>query len=342
MKQAIMAALAAALLWAVLPLLTAAGTAVQVPPAQRVQAAETEAGTGTEEQQDTQAPAREDPAAEAPDGGFDAAFSLPVLTDRGVVSMDLRSYLTGVLLAEMPASFAPEAQKAQAVACRTYALRSYTHRRHDGAAVCTDSACCQGWTDPERAGAEARAAAEQAVRETDGLAIYYGGALIDATFFSYSGGQTEAAAAVWGSDLPYLQPVVSPGEEDAAHFRDRTAFSLDEFRAILAGADGAVEFPAERGAWVGSISYTPGGGVDTAVLGGRAFTGKQLRKLFSLRSTAFSLELTDDEAIFLTRGSGHRVGMSQYGANAMAKTGKRFDEILRWYYQGVEIRQADG
>ena len=288
--------------------------------------------------------AAKDPAAptgaSVPAAGFDAAFRIPVLCGGRTVSMDLHSYLSGVLLAEMPLSFADEALKAQAVACRTYALRSYTHRRHGSAALCTESGCCQGWRDPALAAPEERARAEAAVSATDGLAIYYAGELIDATFFACSGGQTESAAAVWGSELPYLQAVESPGEETAAHFTDELRVPLAEFRAALEELDGAVSFPEALGGWVGEIRYTPGGGVDEIELGGRLFSGKALRKRFGLRSTAFTLELTAEEAVFTTRGWGHRVGMSQYGAEAMARAGSSFEEILKWYYRGVELRRA--
>ena len=275
------------------------------------------------------------------EAGFDAGFRLPVLRDGQIRSMDLHSYLTGVVLAEMPLSFADEALKAQATASRTYVLRSYDNRRHDKAAVCVNSGCCQAWRDPAEASPADRARAEAIVSATDGLALYYDGALIDATFFSCSGGRTEAAAAVWGSELPYLQSVDSPGEEGAAHFTDETRVPLAEFRAALEAEDGAVSFPAALGGWVGAIRYTVGGGVDEIELGGRPFRGTWLRKRFGLRSTAFSLELTETEAIFVTKGNGHRVGMSQYGAEAMARAGSGFAEILAWYYQGAELKPAE-
>ena len=276
----------------------------------------------------------------APEASYDEDCRLEVLTAEGVRTMDLRFYLTGVLLAEMPVTFPQEALKAQAVACRTYALRGLDRSRHPEAAVCTDAHCCQGWADPAQVSPERRAAAEAAVEATDGLALYYDGALIDATFFACSGGRTEDAAAVWGGDLPYLRSVASPGEEEAAHFTDETRIPLEEFQAALEDMDGAVRFPERLGAWVGSVRYTAGGGVAVMELGGRPFRGTQLRKRFGLRSTAFTLELTASEAVFTTRGNGHRVGMSQYGAAAMAQSGADFAAILTWYYQGVEIEKA--
>ena len=339
MKQSIAAALLVMLFWALLPLLSlpSAGAPTEtLPPAS--------AATAPSESPEAPSPAASSaPAptqAPAEAQGFDESFQLPVLRKGRLVSLDLHSYLTGVLLGEMPMSFETEALKAQAVACRTYALRLYRHRRHGDAAICTNSNCCQAWRDPETADPADRARAEEAVLATDGLAAYYDGALIDATFFSCSGGRTEAAAAVWGSDFPYLQPVDSPGEEEASYYVNRRSLSLSEFKATLQQEDPAVDFSGPRTGWIGVVTHTEGGGVESMVLGGRSFRGTRLRSLFSLRSTDFSLELTDTEAVFTTHGYGHRVGMSQYGANAMAKDGNDFETILKWYYQGIEIRPA--
>lgn len=335
MKYSILAALIAAVFWGFLAVLAQGGGAEGMQNTTCKPQNEEPAGT------DVACPHSTVPTQEADlPPSFDEAFRLPVLLDGEAASLSLHDYLVGVVLAEMPVSFPEEALKAQAVASRTYALQRYAHRRHGAAAVCTDSGCCQGWMDPETADPTDRAAAEAAVRATDGLAIFYDGSLIEATFFSCSGGRTEDAAAVWGGELPYLRSVESPGEEDAAHYTDETRIPLQEFRAALTELNGDVVFPEALGGWVGDVSYTPGGGVDEIVLGGQPFTGRQLRKRFGLRSTAFTLELTAEEAVFLTRGFGHRVGMSQYGARAMAAAGSDFVEILTWYYQGVTVGPA--
>ena len=340
MKDSILAALIIVLFWAALPLLCAGSvggkTDAVTPTAFQAAQAQPEDRAGGVQLAGRPAQTFAEPAPEAVPG-FDAEFSLPVLQGSEIVQMDLHTYLTGVLLAEMPSSFADEARKAQTVASRTYCLRSALHPRHEGAAVCVNSGCCQGWRDPAAAAPEDRARAEAAVAATDGLVIRYQGVLIDATFFACSGGRTESAAAVWGSDLPYLQAVESPGEEGAAHDTDETRISLEGFRAALEAQDAAVSFPEALGGWVGEITYTPGGGVDTMELGGRPFSGTWLRKRFGLRSTVFTLELNAEEAVFTTKGYGHRVGMSQYGAQAMALAGSDFSEILKWYYQGVTV-----
>lgn len=338
MRYSVFSAVIVALFWAALPLLVVRGDAAPESEPGVVSAAGTDSGAVSGHSGET----TDSAALSIPDAQcFDASFRLPVLQDGQIESMALDRYLTGVLLAEMPASFADEARKAQAVASRTYALRSYRHRRHDGAAVCANAGCCQGWTDPDSVDLAVRAKAEEAVRATDGLVIRYEGTLIDATFFSCSGGQTEDAAAVWGSELPYLHAVESPGEEGAAHFTDETRIPLAELQAGLTELDAEVRFPDNPAEWIGPVSYTPGGGVDMIELGGRTFRGTQLRKRFRLRSTAFTLELKDGEAVFLTRGYGHRVGLSQYGADAMARAGNDFGTILKWYYQGVDIGPAE-
>lgn len=350
MRDSAAAALIAALFWTFLAVLSAGNPrlagAEAVSPSAAVTAADSGANSGAEAPTSAGSgcPSAASIVTEASlhtEQGFDEFFLLPVLADGQVVSMSLHDYLTGVILAEMPLSFPDEALKAQAVASRTYALRRYEARKHETAAVCTASGCCQGWQDPSAAAPSERERAESLVQATDGLVIRCGGKLIEATFFACSGGRTEDAAAVWGGDLPYLRAVDSPGEEEAAHFTDETRIPLEAFQAALRSLDPAVEFPEALGAWAGDVSRTPGGGVDKIVLGGRPFTGKQLRKTFGLRSTAFSLELSAGEAVFVTHGFGHRVGMSQYGAAAMARKGADFREILQWYYQGVTVEPAE-
>lgn len=165
---------------------------------------------------------------------------LPVLrADGSVEEMALDDYLTGVVLAEMPASFEDEALRAQAVVARTYAVRAHLRGgKHDGAAVCTDSGCCQGYLPPDDyiAGSGTQAGVDKirsAVTATSGEVLTFDGELIEATYFSCSGGSTEDAAAVWGTDVPYLRATESPGEEGATHFTDTVDFTAEEFQSLL-------------------------------------------------------------------------------------------------------------
>lgn len=274
--------------------------------------------------------------------------TLRVLRDGNVEETALDTYLTQVVLSEMPASFAPEALKAQAVAARTFACRQKAGGKHENADVCVQSACCQACRTIEdlRARYEdgfeaAWDKASAAVRETQNEVLTYEGALIDAVYFSCSGGSTEDAAAVWGADVPYLRAVESPGEQDAAKYESRVCVTAETFAETLCALDASVQLSGDPSGWVRSITRTAGGGVDTLTAGGRPFSGTQLRKAFGLNSTRFTLLYEDGAFSFDVLGYGHRVGMSQYGADAIARLGFDYRAILRFYYRGAEITASD-
>ncbi len=265
----------------------------------------------------------------------EAEPTIRVWRDGAVVELPLTDYLTGVLLCEMPGSFHEEAKKAQAVVARTYTLRrSGGTDKHPGA-VCTDSTCCQGYLDPDTyADREAVESARQAVKATEGLVLTYSGELIDATYFSCSGGQTEDAVAVWGSDVPYLQSVESPGEEMASHYTDTVSFTKAQLENAL-----GITLKGSATSWIGTVTYTEGGGVASIDIGGNRYKGTELRSLLALRSTSFAVTADANGLTFTTKGYGHRVGMSQYGAQAMALSGSGFESILAHYYQGTALTQ---
>lgn len=263
-----------------------------------------------------------------------------VQTQEGtILPMELESYILCVLRGEMPADFEPEALKAQAVAVRTYTLKN---QKHTVAQVCTDSACCQAYCTQEDYLAvghtrQENEKLEAAALETADEVLTYQGQLIDATYFSCSGGRTEDALAVWGTDVPYLQAVDSPGEENAAHYIDTVIFTAAEFQTKL-----NAELTGSPGNWIGSVTYTDGGGVDTVYIGGVPYKGTQVRQLLGLRSTAFVMTAMGDRVTVTTKGYGHRVGMSQYGADAMAVAGNTYKEILAHYYPGTELVHYSG
>ena len=260
------------------------------------------------------------------------------MKDEKVVQIDLEEYVLGVVLAEMPASFETEALKAQAVVARTYTLRRVNgNAKHLLAAVCTNADCCQAYRAAseylEAGGTEENLdKVRTAVLETTGQVLVYNGQLIEATYFSCSGGFTEDAAAVWGEDIPYLQATTSPGEESANHYIDTVYFSSDAFKSKL-----GVDLAGDPVSWFGDVSYTQGMGVDKIEIGDAVYTGTQLRKLLELRSTAFAVTVLDDTIVITTKGYGHRVGMSQYGADAMAINGCDYKEILYHYYSGTRL-----
>ena len=253
-----------------------------------------------------------------------------------MTEMEMDTYLTSVLLGELPADFEDETLKAQAVVARTYALkRSLSGKKHPQGAVCMQASCCQAYCTPDdyilKGGkAETVERFKRAVIETKGRVLLYRGELIDATYFSCSGGRTESAIAVWGTDVPYLQALDSPGEESASHYKDQIVMRSDAFSDCL-----GVVLTGDPSSWIGNITYTSGGGVDTIVIGGVLFHGTELRQKLDLYSTAFSIVPDGNNVHIYTRGFGHRVGMSQYGADAMATSGSEFPEILNYYYPGT-------
>lgn len=257
--------------------------------------------------------------------------------DGTVESLPLEDYLEGVILGELPGDFQLEAMKALAVAARTLTIKSSKNPvKHPQAAVCCDSGCCQAYCSEteylERGGSqEAVEKARTAVEETKGQVLLYEGELIEATYFSCSGGRTEDAVAVWGTDIPYLQAQDSPGEEEAEPYMDTVTFQIEDFAYLL-----GIEIP-DKGLQVDSVTYTRGGGVDTMVISGKEFDGGQMRQLLGLRSTAFALQIVGETVTITTKGFGHRVGLSQYGAEAMAEKGSTYLEILAYYYPNTEI-----
>lgn len=266
-----------------------------------------------------------------------------VQTDTEMREIPVEEYLIGVVLAEMPASFHLEALKAQAVAARTFTYRSMEHGKHEGFDLCTDSSCCQAWLDKEQlqsklgqVGISQIEKVARAVTQTAEEVLVYNGELIEAVYFSCSGGATEDAVAVWGSDVPYLRSVASEGEEHVSAYYSTVVIPIKEFVSLLQ-KEKEVVFQQDRKGWIGEITYTAGGGVDTVVIGSTSFSGNELREIFGLRSTNFQIRVLEDTVEFQVLGFGHRVGMSQYGADAMAQDGKSYREILLHYYTDVCI-----
>ena len=267
----------------------------------------------------------------------DPGGRVPVRDPDGTcISLELDSYVTGVLLAEMPAYFHVEALKAQAVTARTYCWKTYTNGfKHGDGSVCTDSACCQAYMTEEAflslgGTKEDLQKIRQCVRATTGMVLAYGGELIEATYFSSSGGSTESALAVWGTDYPYLQPVASPEEIGI----DTIFCTPEEFQQRLGKT-----LHDSPSSWFGAVTHTEGGGVATLEICSESYTGIQLRQLLGLRSTDFEIHADSTGVTITTKGYGHRVGMSQYGADAMAVAGNRYNEILAHYYPGTKIEK---
>lgn len=267
---------------------------------------------------------------------------VPVMKKDGqVVQMNLEDYISRVVLGEMPASFDSEALKAQAVAARTYTLCCVVGGdKHPEGAVCTDYRCCQEYREPEdyiRSGGSYASVQKvfEAVEETAGQVLYYEDDLVMATYFASAGGTTEDAREVWGNPVPYLTVVSSP-EGDDAYNGETVTYTAEEFQSIL-----GVTLKGKPESWFGRVSYTVGGGVDRMRIGGKLYDGVELRGMFGLRSTIFTVTTTENTITFETMGYGHRVGMSQYGADAMAELGSDYAQILNHYYPGTELGVYD-
>ena len=287
----------------------------------------------------------------APSGPLDTERTITVRQNDGTVeTLSLGDYLWRVVAAEMPASFEEEALKAQCVAARTYAMRRMANppQAHPDAAVCTDHTCCQAYITPEAAAANwgeradyYTAKIKNAVSGTDGVVALYDGALIDAVFFSSAAGRTVDAVEVWGNSVPYLTGVDSPEGEEVPNWRSTVTVTPQEFRQTFQAAHPEAVLEGDPSGWFGTPELDSAGGVRSLTVGGITVSGGEMRTLFSLRSTHFTISATEAEITFSVTGYGHGVGMSQYGANALAKEGKTYEEILQWYYTGITLDTID-
>lgn len=261
------------------------------------------------------------------------------------VSMPIEEYLCGVVCAEMPASFEYEALKAQAVAARSYARykQNEVNARHPEAAVCTDYTHCKAYKTLEenekswgKDSEKYRAKIENAIIETQGEVITYNGEVALAVFHSQSGGgRTENSADVWGGNVPYLVSVESHGEEASPGFYSDVTVSFENFKNTIISLNPKASLTSSND--IGQIVKSEGGAVKTIQIGGQEFSGKEIRSAFGLRSSCFTISSEGDNIRFEVTGYGHGVGMSQYGANSMAKEGCDYREILKHYYSGIEI-----
>lgn len=278
-------------------------------------------------------------------------FTLRVLQGGQVTEMGLEDYLVGVVRAEMPASFEPDALKAQAAAARTYTLyKMRTGSSHaDAADICTDSTCCQAYIEETAALAnwgeqaeEYREKTVRAVAETAGQVILYGGEPVLAVFHSSSAGLTRPAGEVWSSDLPYLQAVSSAETgTEVPDYYSRAEFSAEGFKKAVLAAYPEADLSGSIGSWLKNAQRDAAGSVQSVEVGGLTLRGNSLRTALGLRSACFEWDVQDGRIVFYVTGYGHGVGLSQYGANQMAKAGADWRDILLHYYSGVTVGAYD-
>jgi stage II sporulation protein D len=272
----------------------------------------------------------------------DADTTISLLCDGQIREITMDKYLWGVAAAEMPASFEPEALKAQVVASRTYALWKIAAGTCDRHRTCSlrDSGCPR-LTNPRRwrKNGDQRSICEK-IREAvahDGKVVLYG-KVIEALYHSSASGYTEDALAVWGSDVPYLRSVVSP--EDSAsvpNYYSVQRIPADHFREQFLGAYPSADLTGSANGWFQNLARSRTGSVISVDVGGVSVRGTELRTLFELRSTAFSPGVDGEDIVFSVIGYGHGVGMSQYGANVLAQSGMDYIQILSWYYTGASV-----
>ncbi|MBS4200686.1 stage II sporulation protein D [Bacillus sp. FJAT-49732] len=263
-----------------------------------------------------------------------------------IETLPLEDYVIGVVASEMPADFEKEALKAQALAARTYIvthlMSSSDKESMPKGADIKDTVDHQVYKNKSELKKQWGKDFEwkykkvaEAVKETAGEILTYNDKPITASFFSTSNGYTENAEDYWKNKIPYLKSVQSPWDIKSPKFNSQKVFSISEFEQKLGVNIGS-------GNDIGTItSRTAGNKVATVNIHEKNFTGREIREKLDLRSTDFTWVRKGDSIIVTTKGFGHGVGMSQYGANGMAKEGKKYNEIVTYYYQGISISKVN-
>ncbi|MBQ6206979.1 MAG: stage II sporulation protein D [Oscillospiraceae bacterium] len=283
-------------------------------------------------------------------GQLDEDCYLKVLNRKNdeVSVMSMQEYLVCVLRGEMPGYFELEALKAQAVAARTYTrYMIHTSRKHgDRADICTSPGCCQAYLSAADAKKkwgylpdDEERKIRSAVIDTDGETMLYDGEPILAVFHASAAGVTRTSSAVWsGDDKPYLQPVSSPENGDnTPNYYSHVDFTLAQLQDKLRSAFPKANLSGDASEWLTGAERDEGGNIITMYVGGIKTQGSKVRSALGLRSACFTWEYADGKASFYVTGYGHGVGLSQYGANQMAKSGSDYRAILTHYYTGVKI-----
>lgn len=263
--------------------------------------------------------------------------------------IQLEDYVRGVVAAEMPAEFEPEALKAQALAARTYIVRRWLAGDRSNVpvqeAIVTDTITHQAYqTDEklrERWGDQDYETyydkLEEAVQETEGLILTYENEPIEASFFSTSNGRTENSEDYWEQSIPYLRSVDSPWDKEIAP-KYKETINLTKTQIVRALGISSSLSAESLVSGLTIMEYSEGGRIKSLKVGGQLFTGKEVREKLQLNSSQFQWRADGSNVEITTFGYGHGVGMSQWGANGMAKEGRKAEEIVKHYYTGIEIQ----
>ena len=268
-----------------------------------------------------------------------------------VEEVKLDDYIACVVSAEMPVNYDLEALKAQAIVARTYTIyKMTTSKKHENADICDKSTCCQAWIakkDRLKKWKEEEANQNwnkilQAVNDTVGKIITYQGKPINAFFHANSGGKTEVPFYVWGgSGYPYLQVVETAGEEAYSQYQSEAKFTKAELTKKIKEKHQDFKIDWKEKDCIKIVERDDSNRVITVKIGNLNLSGVETRTLLGLRSANFTVKIQNDTILFQVIGYGHGVGMSQTGADAMAKQGKNAEEIIQHFYTGVQITQLN-
>ena len=266
-----------------------------------------------------------------------------------VENVNIEEYLCNVVSAEMPASFETEALKVQAIVARTYTMFKLNNKKHDNADICDNSACCQAWISKEDRLAKWEESKRDeywqkicsVVQQTKGQVIMYNNEPINAFFHSNSGGTTEIPVNVWGgTNYPYLQVVETSGEEAYTQYASEVTIANTDIINKLKEKyqDISIDFSNVEDLKI--VEHTESGRVKTVKFGNHKLSGVEVRSIFGLKSTNFEiLKIDNDHIQFKVKGYGHGVGMSQTGADSLAKQGKTAEEIIHHFYSNVNVKK---
>lgn len=283
-------------------------------------------------------------------GNSQDVFKVLDVTNNEIMTVSAKDYVIGSVCAEMPISFNEESLKAQAVVSYTYAVRlrelqklSPNGELH-GADFSNDSSKYQAYYTNDQLknlyGSnydEYYKKVSSIVDDVFGKVIVYSDELIVPVFHSISCGRTENAKNVWGYDVPYLVSVDSSQDAKSKQFEDTKTFTPDELKSRFSAIYSDIYFSNDKQSWISVQSTTDVGTVTSVLVGNKSISGQDFRNILSLRSSTFEVSYNGDTFTITTKGYGHDVGMSQYGANYLAEDGKSYEEIIKTYYSGVEI-----
>lgn len=268
--------------------------------------------------------------------------------DGSIEEIGLDDYLYGVVASEMPASFHIEALKAQAVVARTYTIYQIKNgQKHSNADICDSSLCCQAWMTKENRFSkwdenlreEYWNKIGKAVDETKGKMILYNNNPINALFHSNSGGKTELAINVWGGNFPYFQSIETAGESEYTSYNSEVEISKESFIQKILEKNSKFQIDFNASDCIRILEYTEGGRIKKIKIGNIELNGIDCRQIFGLKSAKFNYEILENSVKFTVLGYGHGVGLSQCGSDSLAKQGKKYDEIIKYYYKDVEISE---